>query len=66
MYRAIVRRRVVGVLTGKSYTVGQLQDELFDVEGSDVARELRVLVKRGAVKHNGKVGRGSKYHRLVA
>jgi len=44
---------------------GALQDTLFDLESREVSRELRELVKRAAVKHNGKVGRGSRYARAV-
>ena len=63
MVRADVRRRVVEALSNGSLSPGALQDTLFDLESRDVARELRELVRRDAVKHNGKVGRGSRYSR---
>jgi len=65
MCRADIRRRVVAVLANGSMGPGALQDTLFDLESREVARELRELVKRAAVKHNGKVGRGSRYARAV-
>lgn len=65
MGRAEIRRRVVSALSNGSMGPGALQDMLFDLESREVARELRELVRRNAVTHNGKVGRGSRYSRAA-
>jgi len=63
-----VRRRILANLSQvRETTTGQLQECLFDVPASTVAKELHDLahLTSSGVRHNGQVGRGSRYTRKV-
>ena len=63
-----VRRRILANLSQvRETTTGELQQCLFDVAGSTVAKELHDLAHTpgSGVQHNGQVGRGSRYTRKV-